>query len=118
MAFRSESRSICPLQNGSLCDRARISAQSHRASLRDISVLIRHEIYDLMRAVLCEFTGIRIRDTQYVSGKFDDGDLHSKTNAKVRDLVSPRILRSSDLALNATVSKTTRHQDPGYVRKV
>ena len=70
-----------------------------------------------MRAVLREFTGIRIRDTQYVSGKFDDSDLHSKTNSKVRDLVSPRILRSSDLALNATISETSRHQDPGYIRK-
>ena len=64
-----------------------------------------------------ELRAVGVGPPGHVPGIFDDGDLHSKTNAKVRDLVSPRILRSSDLALNATVSETTRHQDPGYIRK-
>ena len=88
----------------------RISAQSHRAALRDISVLIRHEIYDLMRAVLRELTGIRHPCiAQYAAWqiRWRRSAFQDKCQ-NTGSLSSAAYFGSSDLSLNATVSEAAR----------
>ena len=49
--------------------------------------------------------------TADISCKFNDRNLHTKTNTKVRDLSGSGIFCSSDHTFDTTITKTTRYND-------
>jgi len=57
-----------------------------------------------------ELGAVRLFQSQHVTGKVDNGNLHSQAKAKVRNFVFPGILRGYDFPLRAAVSETTWHK--------
>ena len=45
-----------------------------------------------------------------MAGKFDDGDLHTKADAQIGDVMLPGILGRQDHPLNAPVTEAAGHQ--------
>ena len=59
---------------------AGIGAEAHRAAFVDRRILIRHEVDDLVRAVLVELAAVRAEEPRNVARKLDHRDLHVVTN--------------------------------------
>ena len=79
MPFADLRSSVASLHRRTGPDHTRIGAQSERASLIDLIALPGHEIDHLVRAVLIEFAGIRIRQSRDIPGILNDCDLHTET---------------------------------------
>ena len=89
---------------------ARICSQSHGSTLLH-SFLVRHDIYDAVLSFWKELRGVGLLQAQHISCKFDDSDLHSKTDSQEWDIVLPGPLYSSDLPFNSSVTKASRDKD-------
>ena len=103
--------SIAPRHSRVGSDQAGIATQPQRPSLVDLIALTWHEVNDLMRSLRGELTGVGIRDTEHMAGIFNDGDLHTKADAEVRNVVFPRILSGQNHAFDTTVTKSTGNDD-------
>ena len=58
-----------------------------------------------------KFTRVCICDTQYMTGVFDHGNLHSEADTKIRDVVFPRILCRQNHAFDTAVTEATGDDD-------
>ena len=54
---------------------------------------------------------MRILQTCYVAGIFDDGKLHAEAEAEERDLMLTRIADGFDLSFDAAVAEAARYED-------
>ena len=98
------------------CDLTGVGAKAHGSALGNISVLVGHQIDDLMLG-LVKFAGGGVGIAEDVSCKLNDGDLHSQADAEVRDIMLPGVLNGADLSLDSTVSEAAGNQDSVHVRK-
>ncbi len=79
--------------------------------LGDMFHLARHQVDDGVRGI-----GIGLGRTGFfqptdISGKFDDTDLHSVTQAEIGDLFDPREVSGLDFALNPRLPPRLRNDD-------
>ena len=74
-------------------------------------MLIRHQVNDVMMALGRKLAGIGVGVAQHIAGVLHDHDLHTQADAKVGNMVLPRVLRSLDHALNAAVAEAARYDD-------
>ena len=116
MALADKLFSIELTEKGILLCHARICSQSHGSTLLH-SFLVRHDIYDAVLSFRKELRGVGFLQTQHISCKFDDSDLHSKADAQEWDIVLPGPLYSSDLPFNSSVSEASRDKDAVNVLK-
>ncbi len=70
-----------------------------------------------MRGLRCQLNAVGIFISKYVAGKFYNSHLHSKADAKVRDLMNSRILCCKDHSFGTTVSESSRNQNSIYRMK-
>ena len=63
----------------------------------------------------CQLNTVGIFISKYVAGKFYNSPLHSKADAKVRDLMNSRILCCKDHSFSTTVSESSRNQNTTYI---
>ena len=96
---------------GARGDGAGVLAQAHRATLRLDTLLIRHQVNDVMMALGRKLAGIGVGVAQHIAGVLHDHDLHTQADAKVGNMVLPRVLGSLDHALNAAVAEAARYDD-------
>ena len=90
---------------------AGIAAEPERTALVNAVGLTVHEINDLMCAVGLKFAGMCIGKIRHMPRKFDHRDLHSETDAEIRNAVRSCILRRRDHALNAARAESAGNQD-------
>ena len=79
--------------------------------------LTRHQSNDRMRGLRCQLNAVGIFISKYVAGKFYNSHLHSKADAKVRNLMNSRILCCKDHSFSTTVSESSRNQNSIYRMK-
>ena len=94
--------SFCSLINSTL------ELSKTQGSTENLSVLIRHEINNRMRSFLAYFCSMCIRPAKNISCILNYNDLHSKTNSKIRFVVSA-ILGCENHSLNTAASESTRN---------
>lgn len=90
---------------------ARIDAKAHGAAFFGDVFLVWHEVDDRVLGVRDEFGGVCAGHAAYISGKFNDGALHTEAEAEERDLIDARILDGVDLALDAAVAEAAGNDD-------
>src|SRR3989441_2533560 len=94
-----------------------IEAKSHRtAHLVDVS-LFGHEVDDRCRGERGELRRVGIRRLELLAREIDHRALHAETEAQIRNAVVPRVARGDDLAFDAAIAKTTRHDDACYAHQ-
>ena len=108
---------IAPCHGRSIGDHAGIASQPQRSALVDLIALAGHEINDLMSSLWGKFTRVCICDTQYMTGVFDHGDLHSEADTKIRDVVFPRILCRQNHAFDTAVTEAAGDNDTVQIGK-
>ncbi len=84
----------------------------------DIIALPGHKIYNLMPALFIELSGIRILDSCHISGKFNNGNLHSQADSKIGELLFPGIFGSQDHSFDASASKSAGNQNSVQTREL
>src|SRR5690606_27671269 len=67
-----------------------------------------------MGCLRIHFITVRPFQVQYISSKFDDGTLHSETNAKEWGLMFADVAYSCQLTLQATLTKPRSNQYTAY----
>ena len=117
VALRNLRRSVCPLEKRARKDLARVGSEPHRPALPENLQLLLHEVNDTVLSVFCKFPAVRIRDPQHISCIFDNRDLHSETNAEIRDVPLSRIPAGEDHSFDPAVPESSRHQDPVRTRE-
>ena len=108
---------IAPCHGRSIGDHAGIASQPQRSALVDLIALTGHKINDLMYSFGGKFTRVCICDTQYMTGVFDHGDLHSEADTKIRDVVFPRILCRQNHAFDTAVTEAAGDNDTVQIGK-
>src|SRR5581483_3351541 len=100
-------------------EQCRIGTEPHRAAeiaagsaLLELVALepLRHEPDDRF-ARRGKLGRIGFLDAAQIPRRLDDGHLHPKADAEIRDLPLPCELSGPDLALGPTLTEATRHQD-------
>lgn len=90
---------------------ARIDAKAHGAAFFGDVFLVWHEVDDRVLGVRDEFGGVCAGHAAYISGKFNDGALHTEAEAEERDLIDARILDGVDLAFDAAIAEAAGDDD-------
>ena len=90
---------------------AGIRAQAHRASLGQVTLLVRHQIYHRVPGFRIELAGICVLPPHDMLGIFYDSDLHSQTNTKVRDMMRSGIGSGGNHPLYPTAAETARYNN-------
>ena len=111
VALVDQRLTIATLHGRSLGNHAGIAAQTQGAAFVNLIALTGHKVDDLMFSLRGKFTRVCICDTQYMTGVFDHGDLHSKADSEIGNVVFPRILRRQNHALNAAITEATGDDD-------
>ena len=111
VAFIDMGNAIAARHLRALRDLARVAAEAQCAAHIDGAGLVRHEIDNLIEAVLVEFAGVCIRDAAHVAGILDDGNLHAEANAEVRDVALSCVLCGIDHTLDTAVAEAAWHKD-------
>ena len=108
------------------CQRARLQrsllrAQAHGAALVGAARALLHLAGGVLplgdqpdhrvRRVEVEFGGMRVFEAANVAGEFDDRNLHAQADTKVGHPVLAGVLRSQNLALDATLTEARAHQN-------
>src|SRR5512135_231925 len=70
-----------------------------------------------MRGIWIELGTVRIFEIEHIARKFDDGNLHAEAQSQVRNMIAAGVASGFNLALNATVTKPTWHNNARYVFK-
>ena len=65
-----------------------------------------------MAALRGKFTRIGACKTEYMAGKFDDGNLHTEANAQIGNAMLPGILSRQNHAFDAAASEAARDKNP------
>ena len=87
-------------------------AQPHRRSLVRNVPLFFHYVDDRMGRILIELSAVGFLEVGNVTGKFDNGDLHTEAESKIRNLVFACVLYGRNLAFGASIPKTARYEQP------
>ena len=111
VAFINMGNAIAARHLRALRDLARVAAEAQCAAHIDGAGLVRHEIDNLIEAVLVEFAGVCICDAAHVAGILDDGNLHTEANAEVRDVALSCVLCGINHTLDTAVAEAARHKD-------
>ena len=90
---------------------ARIRAEAHRTSLLRDAALFLHEVDHGVRRVFVELGGVGVLPAKHVTGVLDHRALHPEADTEEGDLVLAGVFDRGDLALHASGSEPTRHQD-------
>ena len=103
-------RAVSVANLGARLQRARISAQTHRAALGRDTFLLLHEVdHGILR--LLHFARVSVLDAQHVARELDHGALHAQTYSEEGHLVFAGIAHRLDLALYASIAEARGHQD-------
>ena len=95
--------------NGMGCNYAGIGAKTKGAALVDIVVLTGHKIDNLVFALLVKLARVGVFYARYVSCVLDNRYLHTKTDAKVRNIVFAGVLRRQNHTLDTALIKAAGH---------
>ena len=68
-----------------------------------------------MRGVRIQFDTVCVVQSADMTRVFDDGYLHTKAEAKVRNLIFSRVFCGKDHAFNATAAESARNKDTGNI---
>ena len=102
---------IGSFQHGARLDLTGVGSQAHSPTLRQVPLLVRHQIDHRVGAFGIKLTGIRVAPGENVSGVFDHRHLHSQTDAEIRDAVDPGVMSRVSHSLNASAAKASGHDD-------
>ena len=72
--------------------------------------LIGHQV-DNGFTILDKLGGMRAFQPEYMAGKFDNGNLHSKANTEIGNALGARIFRSKHHPLNAALTEAARNDN-------
>src|SRR4029453_13642820 len=121
VAFGHRCRSVDAIGERARNDFARLGAETHRSSHvgarralldRAIAILPFGDQRDhRMRRRWLEFGAVGIREARLVPRIFDDGKLHAETDAKIRHAILARVAYRRDLAFDAALAESARHED-------
>src|SRR5262249_26070612 len=94
-----------------ILEHTRVSSQPHGSALGINSLLLLHQVYNPMRSVCIELTGICPHKAANIASKLDYGHLHSQTYAEERDMILPCVANGLYLAFATAIAKSARYQD-------
>ena len=89
----------------------RIGAEPHRSALPSHIPLLVHEVYNAFISIRVKLTGICIRQPRKGTGCLDHSDLHSKTYAKIRNVILTGIARTHYHALNSPAPESSWNEN-------
>ncbi len=88
-----------------------IGTESHVASFGRESLLVFHDMDDIVLTFRIEFFAIGILDPENVSREFDRHDLRAKAYSEIGDFIHSSIFCSHDHPLRSSISKSPRDTD-------
>ena len=100
---------------GILVEHTFVSSQTHRTSHVGDSLLLFHDIDNVVRSLFIHLAAVGIGISQYIAGKFDGNALHTQADTECRNIVCTSVFDSYKLTFDTTLSEARADNDTVHV---
>ncbi len=115
VAFHDFACAVDPECPGGRVEHARVGAKPQGAADIFHTALIRHQCDHRVCRVRIQLDAVCIVIAADIAGKFDNGNLHSKAEAEIGNLIFPRIFCGENFALHTAGAESAGDKNAGDV---
>ena len=118
MAFADVLRAVAAAEHAALCGVAGVCAKAQSAALIGAVGLVGQKVYDLVFRISIKFAGIGVFEHADVPRKFNYGNLHTKADSEIWNMVFTAVFCGFYHTLDSALAKAAGHNDSGTFGKL